>query len=215
MLAKHGLGGLILHKALLSILLKVLYTRRVTWGRTCSLASHPAQKSSAELSFGACRRRPRPWIQVPASFSQMILLASELHGLSFQFKRKKGHQRSRALSFKGICILLPLGFTQPQPVLYKPSTKTEKAGTVPDLESNQMHRASLSSPCQSHSSQLVFGGFFSNHNFLFSQGPWPPASSSLLCQRLFTCSSGSTALPGRQGSSGIEIQPKGICLCLP
>lgn len=55
-----------------------------------------------------------------------------------------------------------------------PSMETEKAGALSDTESSQAQAASLSSPCQCHSSQLVFGGEFFNHHFLLSQGPWPP-----------------------------------------
>lgn len=50
--------------------------------------------------------------------------------------------------------------------------ETEKAGTLSDTESSQTQGASLSSPWQCHSSQLVFGGDFFNHHFLLSQGPW-------------------------------------------
>lgn len=151
--------------------------QEVTWGRMCSAASPPAQKSSAELSFGACRRSPRPCIPVPASPSSMTLLASEF----FNLREKRVTKEAELSVLKESASFLPLGFPQP----YKPSTKPERAGTLPDTEISQSHGASLSSLHQCHSSQLVFAGswfFFLIITFLFSQEPWPPSSPSPPCQ---------------------------------
>lgn len=131
----------------------------------CSAASPPAQKSSAELSFGACRRSPRPCIPVPASPSSMTLLASEF----FNLREKRVTKEAELSVLKESASFLPLGFPQP----YKPSTKPERAGTLPDTEISQSHGASLSSLHQCHSSQLVFAGswvFFFNHNFSLFTG---------------------------------------------
>lgn len=106
----------------------------------------------------------------------MTLLASEF----FNLREKRVTKEAEFLSvLKESASLLPLGFTQPWPVPYKPSTKSEKAGALPDTEMNQTHGASLSSPRQCHSSQLVFAGScFLIITFLFSRGPWPPSSPS-------------------------------------